>query len=366
MGWYRVHEFAQLAGVTVKALHHYDRLGLLTPRRSESGYRVYSERDLERLEQIVALKFLGLPLRQIKVVLEQTELALPEVLRVQRKAIEEKQALLARAAGAIQAAEDLIAAGRPADPATLRKIIEVIDVQNDVEQMKKYYSDEAWERRRQYYENGPAPEWVQLYSDTSALLGTDPGSDAAQALSDRWLKLSVRAWTGDLNVQTDSPAAWMDRANWPAAMKQRVAEYNREQVAEFIKQVAMSARKKYFSEAGWARFVKLRERLLADTMARSSFWQERLDLFCDLEASLGEDPAGAKGQALAARWQGQLAKESDGDPEVKAGLMNAWADRRNWTATVRWYMEGLAMMNSERFERAADFLDAACRAAVPQ
>jgi hypothetical protein len=63
---YKVHEFAELAGVTVKALHHYDRLGLLTPRRTEAGYRVYTERDLERLEQIVALKFLGLPLRQIK------------------------------------------------------------------------------------------------------------------------------------------------------------------------------------------------------------------------------------------------------------------------------------------------------------
>jgi len=55
-----------------------------------------------------------------------------------------------------------------------------------------------------------------------------------------------------------------------------------------------------------------------------------------------------------------------GDLEVKAGLLNCWAQRRNWRATVRWYMEGLAMMNTERFERAADFLDEACRADVPQ
>jgi DNA-binding transcriptional MerR regulator len=51
----RVQEFAELAGVTVRALHHYDRLGLLKPRRTESGYRMYSARDLERLEQVVAL-----------------------------------------------------------------------------------------------------------------------------------------------------------------------------------------------------------------------------------------------------------------------------------------------------------------------
>src|SRR6266550_867177 len=103
---YQVHEFAELAGVTVKALHHYDRLGLLTPRRTEAGYRVYTDHDLERLEQIVALKFLGLPLRQIKTVLERTALALPDALRAQRQAIEEKQDLLTRAVRAIRAAEE--------------------------------------------------------------------------------------------------------------------------------------------------------------------------------------------------------------------------------------------------------------------
>jgi MerR family transcriptional regulator, thiopeptide resistance regulator len=45
-----------LAGVSVRALHHYDRLGLLKPRRTEARYRLYCNRDLERLEQIVALR----------------------------------------------------------------------------------------------------------------------------------------------------------------------------------------------------------------------------------------------------------------------------------------------------------------------
>ena len=52
---YRVAEFAEMAGVTVRALHHYDRLGLLKPRRTRSGYRLYSPRDIERLEQIGAI-----------------------------------------------------------------------------------------------------------------------------------------------------------------------------------------------------------------------------------------------------------------------------------------------------------------------
>jgi hypothetical protein len=60
---YRIHEFAALAGVTVKALHHYDRLGLLKPSRTDAGYRVYVDADLERLEEIVALKSLGFSLK---------------------------------------------------------------------------------------------------------------------------------------------------------------------------------------------------------------------------------------------------------------------------------------------------------------
>jgi len=366
MATYRIHEFSELAGVTVKALHHYDRKGLLTPRRTASGYRAYSERDLERLEQIVALKFLGLPLKQIKSVLDRGSVELVEALRIQRKAIEEKQALLARAARAIQAAEESMATGQSADPASLRKIIEVIDMQNDIEVMKKYYTDEAWTKRRPYYESGPAPEWVQLYRDANALLASDPASPEAQDLADRWLKLSVRAWTGDPQVQTDSPTAWMDRANWPAAMKQRIAEYNLEAVTAFIKRAALSSRKKYFTEVAWTRYTELREKTLNDPQSRASSWQERLDLFRDIEAALGEDPAGETGQALARRWLAQLEKASAGDAEVKAGLVNSWADRRNWTATLRWNMEGMVMMNQERFDRAADFLDEACRAAVPQ
>jgi hypothetical protein len=288
------------------------------------------------------------------------------VLRIQRQAIEEKQALLERAVRAIRAAEESLASGKPADPVILRKIIEAIDMQQGIEVMKKYYSEEAWARHRNYYENGPAPEWVELYRDIDAAPGADPASPEAQALADRWLQLQIRAWTGDSAVQTDSPSAWLDCGNWPPAMKQRIAQYNVEAVAEFIKQAAMCARRKYFSEAGWARFVELRQEYLADPAERSVFWQERLDLFRDIEAALGEDPAAAHGQALEARWQAQLERESGGNREVEAGLRAAWADRPNWPATVRWYMEGLVMMNSERFNRAADFLDAACGAAVPQ
>ena len=149
---YQIQEFSDLTGVTVKALHHYDRLGLLKPQRSSSGYRLYVERDLERLEQIVALKFLGFPLRQIKVVLDRATLELPDSLRLQRQALEEKQKLLARAMRAIVAAEKALDSGKNSNPAILKRLIEVINMQSEVDAMKKYYSEEAWSKVGPRYE----------------------------------------------------------------------------------------------------------------------------------------------------------------------------------------------------------------------
>jgi TipAS antibiotic-recognition domain len=157
----------------------------------------------------------------------------------------------------------------------------------------------------------------------------------------------------------------MDRENWPDAMKQRITELNLEEVLAFLRRVALSARKTYFSEAAWTRFVELRRRDTAEdsaAMRLSRFWQARVDLFREVEGAQNEDPTSQKGQALAQRWIANLEDESSGDAEIKAGLMNAWADRRNWPATLRWQTEGTYMMSGERFDKAADFIDKALAA----
>jgi DNA-binding transcriptional MerR regulator len=71
MKTYTIHQVAGLAGVSVRTLHHYDRIGLLRPaRRSPSGYRLYSEPDLLRLQQILFYRELDLPLDDIRGVLD--------------------------------------------------------------------------------------------------------------------------------------------------------------------------------------------------------------------------------------------------------------------------------------------------------
>jgi DNA-binding transcriptional MerR regulator len=351
---YRTREFAERAGITVKTLRHYGRLGLLKPVRSGAGYRMYTDRDLERLEQILALKFLGLPLKEIAAALDRTGLALTDALRSQRRALEQKQELLGRAIRVIRAAEEAIRPGQPADAAILKTIIEVIHMQDAVEAMKQYYSAEEWEKRRRYYEEGPSAEWRELYRDAHAQRDADPGSDAVQSLADRWLALTLRAQAGDPEAQQDSMRAWQDREHWPAAMKQRIAEFHLEQVTELIRRAALSSRKKYFGEDAWKKVEEVRRR---SGQLYTGTWQERVDLFQDVEAALGEDPAGLYGRRLAARWGELLDKESGGDPAVRAGLVKWWADRPNWRANLRWWAEGLHRMSAERFDRAADHLD---------
>ena len=64
---YQVQEVAELAGLTVRALHHYDSIGLLSPSmRSAAGYRLYTDDDLLRLQQIVIGRELGLSLEAIR------------------------------------------------------------------------------------------------------------------------------------------------------------------------------------------------------------------------------------------------------------------------------------------------------------
>ena len=79
---YHIKEAAQLSGVSVKTLHHYDKIGLLVPAKSENGYRTYSQADLERLQVILYYKYLGFSLEKIAELLSQDEQALlPHLVR---------------------------------------------------------------------------------------------------------------------------------------------------------------------------------------------------------------------------------------------------------------------------------------------
>lgn len=234
-------QFAVLAGVTVRTLHHYDRLGLLRPRRTESGYRVYRESDLERLEQIVALKFVGLPLKRIKTLLDRDNLELAEALPRQRLVLEAKRKLIDRAIQAIEDAERSLATGQRPDAAILKKIIEVIEMQDNANWSEKYYSEEARAnidaRKKEWnpeLQEQVSKQWTELFREVEAALSEDPGSAKAQALAARWKTLVEGFTGGDPEVTKGLNALWQDKANWPVSARQQMKPYGNPKVWEFI------------------------------------------------------------------------------------------------------------------------------------
>jgi len=248
---YQVQQFAQLAGVTVRALHHYDRMGLLKPRRTEAGYRLYSDRDLERLEQVVALKFIGIPLKEIRALLDRDGSTLSGALRNQRRALEAKRLLVDRAIGAIQEAEAAFRSGRR-DTALLKRIIEVIEMQNDMDWTKKYYSEAAQakiESRRAEWspelQERVSKQWLELIADVEAAMkaGENPAGAQAQALAARWKELVAGFTGGDPEVTKGLGKLWADKANWPAQMKHQAEPFKiTPGMWEFISK-AMAAKK---------------------------------------------------------------------------------------------------------------------------
>lgn len=288
---YRTHEFAQRAGVTVKALRHYDRLGLLQPRRSGSGYRLYSESDLERLERIAALKFLGVPLKQIKAVLDRSGMTLREALRRQREALEDKQRMLGSAIRAIQNAEQALVSDAAAEAAAWKRIIEVIAMENNVEAMKKYYSEEAWLKRKRHYEQWPSTDFENLFREIRASLGEDPAGERAQALKTRWWKRLNDTVTGDPEVQAGALAAWNDREHWPAAMREKVQDLGIAEAVEFLAQAMAASWKKIIASEEWRNLPEQRRR-------PTEPWNQWI---LRAQMALEEEPPGENARALVVR-----------------------------------------------------------------
>ncbi len=87
---FTVKDAAELTGVSVRTLHYYDEIGLLAPDRSGAGYRVYTDADLIRLQQILIGRSLGLALEDIRRSLDDPKFDAADALRRQRALLAER------------------------------------------------------------------------------------------------------------------------------------------------------------------------------------------------------------------------------------------------------------------------------------
>lgn len=88
----KIHEVAQLTGVTVRTLQYYDKIGLLQPeKRLDSGYRIYKEEDILKLQQIMFFKELDFPLEEIKLIMENPNYNRAEAIKKQHEMLRLKR-----------------------------------------------------------------------------------------------------------------------------------------------------------------------------------------------------------------------------------------------------------------------------------
>lgn len=189
--WY-VKELSELTKVSVQTLHHYDRIGLLNPSmRMSNGYRVYSERDLLKLQQIIALKFFGFELSKIKVLLSD-ELDTIEHLQAQSSLLDKQVKNLAAASRALANVLEDVKGSKDLD---WKKIIELIEVYNMSTELRYSYAAEVF-----------TPEELKDYAKLEADLETNRAHEREE-FHHNWKSL-VEEIKANMDKGPDSPVAF--------------------------------------------------------------------------------------------------------------------------------------------------------------
>lgn len=229
MSTFRIQEFAKLAGVTVRALHHYDRLKLLSPaHRSERGYRLYCHQDLGRLERILVLRYLGLSLREIAALLNTADGQGAEPLTItlarQSAILRGRRDGLDRVLRAIEHAQR-----RGQDPAETewllyQTILKEIQMQESTDWRAKYYSPEAFQKLRAHRATMTPQQWADAGVRWRALLAdvqnaidreVPPDSAEGRALVARWIRLGDEFTLGDPEIAEGYHRLNEDESHWP-------------------------------------------------------------------------------------------------------------------------------------------------------
>jgi len=195
----KVGELAERSGLTVRTLHHYDEIGLLTPaRRTPAGHRLYDVDEVRRLQRIVSLRHLGLPLDEIGRCLDGDDYSLGRVLELQLRRIEEEMARQADLRERVRWLRDRMASDEEASLDDLLRTIQA------VASYERYYTkselDRLAERRKVVGEERieeAQQEWRKLLQafDAAREQGLEPSSPRVKALA-RTSAALIREFTG--------------------------------------------------------------------------------------------------------------------------------------------------------------------------
>ncbi|KVT99685.1 MerR family transcriptional regulator [Burkholderia ubonensis] len=321
----KVGELAKRSGLTVRTLHHYHAIGLLTPSaRADNGYRLYDRDDIARLHQIQALHRFGLSLAEIGDYLNQPGAPLVDLVAKQITLLDRQIEQSAQLRERLVRLHAQLAEGTEPELADWLTTLELMTVYD------KYFSEEELARMPMYRKSqtGDA-EWIALVADVRALYdaGVPPEDERVRALADRWMTLLVRDTNNDprllakLNLMHEREPSLQAQIGISTAL--------RDYVLRAVAETKMRIFEKYLAPDE-IRFMR------AHYGERAMEWPQ---LMADVRDAIdaGARPDSPEARALARRWLDLFRGYAGDDPATHAkfrrAMMNepaltkdAWAD----------------------------------------
>jgi DNA-binding transcriptional MerR regulator len=188
---------AAFTGISVRTLHHYDHIGLVVPSvRTPAGYRGYTDADIERLHLVLVYRSVGVPLEEIRALLDDSDADVLEHLQHQRDVLLEQAERLQQT---IKAVEELMNAHRDGIQLTAQEQVEIFGTTSfseeyAVEAEVRWGDTDAWKQSQQRVSRFSKEDWIAIKADGDALLadlaqakrgGVNPGSTEANELAVR-------------------------------------------------------------------------------------------------------------------------------------------------------------------------------------
>ena len=191
---YTVKAVAKVAGVSVRTLHHYDQIGLLRPgAHSAAGYRLYGEKDLERLQQVLFFKELGFELKEIRQVLADPDFDRERALKEHRKLLLERQERVGRLIASVDRTLKAMKRGKPMN-ATM---FEGFDhTQYEEEARQRWGGSPAWAESQKRWKSYTKKDLEQLQKEGTEVM------EHLTALAERDpADADVQKWIGEHHAQ---------------------------------------------------------------------------------------------------------------------------------------------------------------------
>ncbi|MYM73334.1 MerR family transcriptional regulator [Duganella sp. FT134W] len=307
----KIGELAARSGLTVRALHHYDSIGLLTPSaRADSGYRLYNRDDVERLHKIQALRKFGMSLADIGTFLASPDAQFADIVAQQIAALDQQ----IKQACTLRDQLSLLQRQMPSEEAPALE-----DWLGALEHMKlyeQYFTPEEL-RRLPFWQQSARrnAKWRGMVSELQSLMERGVATDSAEAsaLSQRWMET--------LEHDTATNPAFAHRMT--QLLQQERTEGRRSPITE--------AMQHYIGAAFNARKMALYAKYLNDDEMRylrensRKYQQEWILLFIEVHKQMeqGVPPEAPSSQALAQEWMRLFHARAGSDPQTQAKIRHA-------------------------------------------